>query len=217
MPLQLHRGIPCSDLSANAPDVPVLGWNASCEQYSFGYAAEQPPPQPLQSQNTCVSAVDAAGADGSLLLLLLRVLLLGDTLLVTLAGSCAAAEPQVLEVRVADYSDAAGQESPPTSAVAGLKGIDALAARIQKALGALKTAAAAAGGGGSKSAACQQGSTTCNSAAGSSASNQQQQQQQPAYRHGDDGDPLRIGPPRRPLRMGTPSAAAAAAASSFAH
>jgi hypothetical protein len=217
MPLQLHRGIPCSDLSANAPDVPVLGWNASCEQYSFGYAAEQPPPQPLQSQNTCVSAVDAAGADGSLLLLL-RVLLLGDTLLVTLAGSCAAAEPQVLEVRVADYSDAAGQESPPTSAVAGLKGIDALAARIQKALGALKTAAAAAaGGGGSKSAACQHGSTTCNSAAGSIASNQQQQQQQPAYRHGDNGDPLRIGPPRRPLRMGTPSAAAAAAASSFAH
>jgi hypothetical protein len=137
--------------------------------------------------------------------LLVKVLVLDDTLLTTLATDKASAEPKVLELAVGDYvvgsssSGAAEGETAAAAAAAGgsstkaYKNLDQLAATVTSAMSQL--VGAAAGGDGSSSSQKKQ-KTETKAAAGSSHAEQQQQQPDP------DNDPLRIGPPRRPMRVG---------------
>jgi hypothetical protein len=136
--------------------------------------------------------------------LLVKVLVLDDTLLTTLATDKASAEPKVLELAVGDYvvgsssSGAAEGETAAAAAAGGsstkaYKNLDQLAATVTSAMSQL--VGAAAGGDGSSSSQKKQ-KTETKAAAGSSHAEQQQQQPDP------DNDPLRIGPPRRPMRVG---------------
>jgi hypothetical protein len=131
------------------------------------------------------------------------VLVLDDTLLTTLAIDKASAEPKVLELAVGDYivgSSSGAAEGEAAAAAAGssakaYKNLDQLAATVTSAMSQL--VGAAGGGNGSSSSQKKQKTETTPAAAGSSRAEQQQQQQQEP-----DHDPLRIGPPRRPMRTG---------------
>ncbi|KAF8063749.1 proteasome inhibitor [Scenedesmus sp. PABB004] len=152
-------------LSADAPDAPVAGWDASAEQYAFGYVAD-------------AAAAPGGGAVARPAALLLKVLSLGgDALLATLTGDAPAAPPAVLELALDEFV-AAPSGSGGAPRAGDLRNMDRLAA-------AKKQRLEAAGCG--------------------AAPEPQQQQRQPergAAGGGDGDDPLRIGPPRRPLRVG---------------
>jgi hypothetical protein len=179
----------CAGLSADAPDASIAGWNSSSEQYTFAYLSDK-------------EAGTAAAAGSSPVKLLVKVLVLDDTLLTTLATDKASAEPKVLELAVGDYivgSSSGASEGEAAAAATGgsstkaYKNLDQLAATVTSAMSQL--VGAAAGGGGSSSSQKKQ-KTETKAAAGSSRAEQQQQQPDP------DHDPLRIGPPRRPMRIG---------------
>jgi hypothetical protein len=154
----------------------------------------------LSDENT--QATTAAGSS-SPIKLLVKVLVLGDTLLTTLATDNAAAEPKVLELAISDYivgsssskaeGEAAAAAAAGGSSAKAYKNLDQLAATVTSAMLQLVGAA----GGGSSSGQKKQKTETA-AAAGASRAEQQQQQQQPDPDH----DPLRIGPPRRPMRVG---------------
>lgn len=159
--------------------------------------------------------------------LLLKVLVMGDTSLVTcLATDAEGVQPQTLELSLDDYvtpasssgSNAAGEGSSGAAAAGPLvaktyKNLDQLCQQVNNSLADL-TAAAVGSSGGSNGQKKQ-----CTSAAATSGQRQQQQQQgeagrsnpgqqgtrppaEPQQQPDPDYDPLRVGPPRRPLRVG---------------
>jgi hypothetical protein len=151
--------------------------------------------------------------------LLLRIVPVGDALLTVLATDAASAEPQTLELQVDEFTTApaaadgaggGGAPAPaPLTAAAAAKSfthLDRLCSSISMALAQL-TAASAAGAGGSSSSSTKQASG--GSAAAPAARQQgrdeggtRRPQPQPQPQQPDRDDPLRIGPPRRPMRVG---------------
>jgi hypothetical protein len=180
-------------LSADAPDASIAGWNSSSEQYTFAYL----------SDDEASDSTAAAAAGTSPIKLLVKALVLGDTLLTTLATDNVATEPKVLELAVADYivgSSSSSAEGEAAAAAAGgssaktYKNLDQLAATVTSAMSQLVGAA----GCGSSSRQKKQKTETAAAAGAKRAEQQQQQQQEPDPDH----DPLRIGPSRRPMRIG---------------
>lgn len=218
-PLNTHTG-----LAADAPDAPLAGWNSSSESYSFAYLSESD---------------DAAAAAAPVVKLLLKVLAMGDTSLVAcLATDAAGAQPQTLELNLDEYvtptnssssggtSGSAGDSSsgqPAPLAANSYKKLDQLCQLVHSALADLTSASVGSSSGGSSR---QKKQCTSAAAAGAAAGQQQQQQggaagrsnpgqqdprPEPRQQPDPDYDPLRIGPPRRPMRVGECSRLAAAA------
>lgn len=190
-------GVPFSaGLPANAPDADVAGWNSSSDQYTFAYLSEE---------DGGSTGSTAAAANSSPTKLLVKALVLGDTLLTTLATDSAAAEPQVLELSVEDYV------IPPSStdgsaAVAGgsiaksYKNLDRLVTTLNTAMSKLVGSSPAAAAAGNPSSGSQKKQKT-EVAAGASG-HQGSRPPEPLQEPDPDHDPLRIGPPRRPVRVG---------------
>jgi hypothetical protein len=196
MQLRLLMRLLAAGLSVEAPDASIAGWNSSSEQYTFAYLSDE-------------EAGTTAAAGSSPVKLLVKVLVLDDTLLTTLATDKASSEPKVLELAVGDYivgsssgasegeaAGAAAATAAAGSSTKAFKNLDQLVATVTSAMSQL--VGAAASGDGSSSSQKKQKTETTAAAAGSSRAEQQQQQQQPDPDH----DPLRIGPPRRPMRIG---------------
>lgn len=206
-PLNTHTG-----LAADTPDAPLAGWNSSSESYSFAYLSESD---------------DAAAAAAPVVKLLLKVLAMGDTSLVAcLATDAAGAQPQTLELNLDEYvtptssgtSGSAGDSStgqPAPLAAKSYKNLDQLCQLVHSALADLTSASV--GSSGQKkpctsagAAAGQQQQQQPGGAAGRSNPGQQDPRPEPRQQPDPDYDPLRIGPPRRPMRVGECSRLAAA-------
>lgn len=209
---------PCAlaGLQADAPDAPLTGWNSSSDSYSFAYVSEEEAAAPAEKRAAATAPVK----------LLLKVLVMGDSSLVTcLATDADGVQPQTLELNLDDYvtpassngSNVAGNSSSAAAAESGplvaktYKNLDQLCQQVNKALADL-TAAAVGSSGGSNGQKKQ-----CTSAATTSGQQQQQQGEagrsnpgeqgmrppaEPQQQPDPDYDPLRIEPPRRPLRVG---------------
>jgi len=115
-------------LSPNADDASTTGWNSSSDQYTFA----------------CISDVDAVAGNNAQqtnsqlsastqpLKLLLKALVLGDSLLTTLASDSATAEPAVLELLLDDFTVGSSEgNAAGTGGVAKTyKNLDQLAGRV---------------------------------------------------------------------------------------
>lgn len=198
----------CTGLQADAPDSPLTGWNSSSESYSFAYISEDEAAQAAATPSTA-----AAGP----IKLLLKLLAMGDSSLVTcLATDAEGAQPQTLELKLDDYVTPSSSTDGTSSSTAGstplaaktYKNLDQLAQQVNKALAEL-TAAAVGSSSGSNGQKKQ-----CTSAAAAAGQRQgeavrsnpgQQVSRPPAeprQQPDPDYDPLRIGPPRRPMHVG---------------
>jgi hypothetical protein len=202
------RVMPCCLLLAiglqpDAPDVSLTGWNSSKESYSFAYISED---------DAAAASTSAAGP----IKLLLKALVMDDTSLVTcLATDASGVEPKTLELNLENYTTPSSSSSGTAAGTAGTwplaaktyKNLDQLAQQVNSALGELTAAAVGSSGG---SSAQKQQSTAAAAAAQSGEaeavrSNPGQQGSRPAepqQQPDPDYDPLRIGPPRRPMRVG---------------
>jgi hypothetical protein len=202
-------------LAADAPDAPLAGWNSSSESYSFAYLSE-------------ADDATAAAAAAPVVKLLLKVLAMGDTSLVAcLATDAAGAQPQTLELNLDEYvnpssSSGSGNSAPGDSstgqpaplAAKSYKNLDQLCQLVNSALAALTSASVGSSGSSAQKKQCtaagaeagqqqQQGG-----AAGRSNPGQQDPRPEPWQQPDPDYDPLRIGPPRHPMRVGECGAAA---------
>lgn len=135
-----------------------------------------------------------------------------DTSLVTcLATDATGVEPKTLELNLEDYttpSSSSGTAAGPGGtwplAAKTYKNLDQLAQQVNSALGELTAAAVGSSGGSSaqkqqSTAAAQAGKAEgVRSNPGQQGSRPVEPQRQPD----PDYDPLRIGPPRRPMRVG---------------
>ncbi|KAF6253919.1 hypothetical protein COO60DRAFT_370024 [Scenedesmus sp. NREL 46B-D3] len=197
-------------LSEDAPDASISGWNSSSEQYTFAY---------LSDEEAGGSTAAAAASPGSgIIKLLVKALVLGDVLLTTLATDKASAEPKVLELALGDHvvgsssssgaPEGEGAAAAASSAGSGsrtkaYKNLDQLAATVASALSQLVGAAGGSDGSSSQKKQKTQEAAAAAASGSRRAEQQQQQQQQQQQREPDpDDDPLRIGPLRRPMRIG---------------
>lgn len=194
-------------LAADAPDAPLAGWNSSSESYSFAYLSE---------------ADDATAAAAPVVKLLLKVLAMGDTSLVAcLATDAAGAQPQTLELNLDEYvtpsSSSSGNSAPGDGstgqpaplAAKSYNNLDQLCQLVNSALAALTSASVGSGSSGSaqKKQCTSAGAAAAEQqqqggAAGRSNPGQQDPRPEPRQQPDPDYDPLRIGPPRRPMRVG---------------
>lgn len=198
----------------------MTGWNSSSDAYSLAYVSEDE-----AAQNSPAGQTAAAAAP---IKLLLKALVIGDsTVVMCLATDTPGAQPQTVELNLDEYvsssssSSNGGGDSGSSTAAAGqagplvaksYKNLDQLAQQVNRALADI-TAAAVGGSSGGSSGVKRKSPTSAEAGkqqgeAGSSANPGQQgsrpaQPQQPQQQEPDpDYDPLRIGPPRRPLRVG---------------
>jgi hypothetical protein len=206
-------------LQPDAPDVPLTGWNSSSDAYSLAYVSEDE-----AAQNPPAGQAPAAAAP---IKLLLKALVIGDsTLVVCLATDTPGAQPQTVELNLDEYvsssssSSQGGGDSGSSAAAAGqagplvaktYKNLDQLAQQVNKALADITAAAVGSSGGSSgvkrksptsAEAGKQQGEAGSGANPGHQGSRPAQPQQPQQQEPDPDYDPLRIGPPRRPLRVG---------------
>jgi hypothetical protein len=191
-------------LQPDAPDVSLTGWNSSKESYSFAYISED-------------DAGQAAAAAAGPIKLLLKALVMDDTSLVTcLATDTAGVEPKTLELNLGEYITPSSSSSSSGTAVEPggtwplaaktYRNLDQLAQQVNSTLGELT--AAAVGSSGGSSAGQKQQSTAAAAQAGKAEAGRSKPGQQgsrpvePQRQPDPDYDPLRIGPPRRPMRVG---------------
>lgn len=192
-----------SDVPLDAPDIPCDHWNIGSESYSFTYLSEDP--------------TAAAAAAAAVIKLLVKVVVIGDSSLVAcFATDASNVQPQTLELTLGDYvsqgesssGSEAGTASQPLD-TKSYKNLEQLASKISKALAELTAAAVGSSGDRTKQSVApatavseqqqrqqQQEHELCEGPGQGSRPTQPQQPLNPLH------DPLRIGPPRRPLRMG---------------
>lgn len=187
--------VPAAGLNPDAPDVPVTGWNSSKEQYAFAYLSEDIP--------TSHPAAAAAAAPTKLLV---KSLVLGESLLTTLATDSGSVEPKVLELPVSDYvmTGEAAAAAAGSSAAKTYKNLDQLTKTLNTAVSEVTGSAAAAGGNSSSQKKQKTEDTVAATAAGGGSSSSGRGDVRPSQPDPDaDFDPLRIGPVHRPpLRVG---------------
>jgi len=196
----MHARMPTPNAGAppDAPEVPDAGWNADADSYALLYRPDAP-------ITAAATATSSAAPKTSGPLLLLKALVMGPTLLVSLAAGAEGAEPAVVDLSTAQYYDGG---SAAASAAQRYQRLDELVARINGALSSIgsgtaqgKAAAAAAGPAAAKAAGA--GNPSSSSAEQQQQQQQRRREQQQQRRHPDD-DPLRIGPPRQGGRLYMP-------------
>jgi hypothetical protein len=204
--------VSCTGVTADAPDAPLTGWNSSSESYSFAYISEDE-----AAQGAAAASTTAAPAAAGPIKLLLKVLVMGDSSLITcLATDADGAQPQTLDLKLDDYvtpsSSTDGSSSttagPATLAAKTYKNLDQLAQRVNIALAELTAAAVGSSSGSSgQKKQCTSAAAAAGQRQGEAARSNPGQQgsrppAEPQQQPDPDYDPLRIGPPRRPLRVG---------------
>lgn len=135
--------------------------------------------------------------------LLVKGLVLGDSLLTTLASDQGSIEPKILDLAVGDYVMSSDQPATAgSSAAKTYKNLDQLTKILNAAVSEVSGSAAAAADGGSSSQKKQKTADAAEGAAAASSSRDEPR----SLRSEDpdpDYDPLRIGPPQRaPMRIG---------------
>jgi hypothetical protein len=211
--------VSCTGLTADAPDAPLTGWNSSSEAYSFAYISEDEAAQAAAAPSTA-----AAAAAASPIKLLLKLLVMGDSSLVTcLATDADGAQPQTLELNLDEYVTPCSSIDGSSSSTAGptplaaktYKNLDQLAQQVNKALAELTAAAVGSSSGSSgQKKQCTSAAAAAGQRGEAARSNPGQQGSrppaEPRQQPDPDYDPLRIGPPRRPMRVGECRGAAGA-------
>eukprot|EP00879_Flechtneria_rotunda_P009335 GHRR01009774.1.p1 GENE.GHRR01009774.1~~GHRR01009774.1.p1 ORF type:complete len:293 (+),score=57.70 GHRR01009774.1:470-1348(+) len=176
-------------LDADAPDADVTGWNRADDQYTFAYISDTAGGEP---SNTAAAAVK----------LLVKALILGDTLLITIAVDSPAVEPVVMELRVDDYTlpdtDTKGSVITAAEAAKSYTQLGQLVNQVNHALVQLFEAASGNDSGQKK----QKTGREAREGAGTATVNVREGQGSRGARPEADYDPLRLGPMRRPVRVG---------------
>eukprot|EP00775_Hariotina_reticulata_P003712 gene3712-3975_t len=121
-------------LSTSADDASTDGWNSIDDQYTFAYISDV---DAIAGASDNTSQPTAAAQP---LKLLLKALVLGDSLLTTLASDSPTTEPAVLELLLDDFTLTSSDGSAPgAGAIAKTyRNLDQLADRVASALSKLK-------------------------------------------------------------------------------